>query len=60
MQSAGSDLDPTGAAQVGNHITDRPSSRVLAPPGGQSQVFFGDSPPRQVRAPAPLVGLCLP
>lgn len=28
--------------QVGNHITDRSSSRVLAPPGGASQVYFGD------------------
>lgn len=26
---------------VGNHITDRPSSRVTAPPGGASQVDFG-------------------
>ncbi|KAK9864519.1 hypothetical protein WJX84_004413 [Apatococcus fuscideae] len=29
---------------VGNHITGRPSSRVLAPPGGGSQIFFGDEP----------------
>mmetsp|Transcript_15991 Transcript_15991/g.48025 ORF Transcript_15991/g.48025 Transcript_15991/m.48025 type:complete len:235 (-) Transcript_15991:382-1086(-) len=36
---------------VGNHITDRPSSRVLAPPGGQSQVFFGEEPPRQAQMP---------
>lgn len=27
--------------QVGNFLSDRPSSRVLAPPGGASQVFFG-------------------
>jgi hypothetical protein len=29
------------ALQVGNFLSDRPSSRVLAPPGGASQVFFG-------------------
>eukprot|EP00197_Chlamydomonas_leiostraca_P015503 CAMPEP_0202867218 /NCGR_PEP_ID=MMETSP1391-20130828/8941_1 /ASSEMBLY_ACC=CAM_ASM_000867 /TAXON_ID=1034604 /ORGANISM="Chlamydomonas leiostraca, Strain SAG 11-49" /LENGTH=187 /DNA_ID=CAMNT_0049547235 /DNA_START=80 /DNA_END=643 /DNA_ORIENTATION=+ len=34
---------------VGNFITDRPSSRVLAAPGGKSQIVFGDSEP----APAP-------
>ncbi|GIL48538.1 hypothetical protein Vafri_5038, partial [Volvox africanus] len=28
---------------VGNFITDRPSSRVLAAPGGASQIVFGDS-----------------
>lgn len=38
-----------GGQNVGNHITDRPSSRVLAPPGGQSQVFFGDASPPQTR-----------
>ena len=27
--------------QVGNFLSDRPSSRVTAPPGGASQVFFG-------------------
>lgn len=26
---------------VGNFITDRPSSRVLAPPGGGSNIFLG-------------------
>lgn len=26
---------------VGNFITDKPSSRVLAPPGGKSQISFG-------------------
>ena len=26
---------------VGNFLTDRPSSRVLAPPGGGSQITFG-------------------
>lgn len=33
---------------VGNFITDRPSSRVLAPPGGSSQIIFG-----QAAAPRP-------
>ena len=27
---------------VGNFLTDRASSRVLAPPGGQSSIVFGD------------------
>lgn len=27
---------------VGNFLTDRPSSRVLSAPGGQSQITFGD------------------
>lgn len=26
---------------VGNFLTDRPSSRVLAPPGGASNIRFG-------------------
>ncbi|KXZ48333.1 hypothetical protein GPECTOR_28g739 [Gonium pectorale] len=30
---------------VGNFITDRPSSRVLAAPGGASQIVFGDAEP---------------
>ncbi|GMH32562.1 hypothetical protein BSKO_00396 [Bryopsis sp. KO-2023] len=32
---------PGGMQNVGNFLTDRSSSRVLAPPGGQSNVFFG-------------------
>eukprot|EP00955_Chlamydomonas_euryale_P066199 359472-Chlamydomonas_euryale.AAC.8 len=32
---------PGGQQNVGNFITDRPSSRVLAPPGGKSQISFG-------------------
>ncbi|GLC35207.1 hypothetical protein PLESTB_000565900 [Pleodorina starrii] len=28
---------------VGNFLTDRPSSRVLAAPGGASQIVFGES-----------------
>ena len=45
-------MQPNGAAtgnnyyrsegqNVGNFMTDRPSSRVLAPPGGGSQISFG-------------------
>uniref|UniRef100_A0A7S0S1Z3 SAP domain-containing protein n=1 Tax=Chlamydomonas leiostraca TaxID=1034604 RepID=A0A7S0S1Z3_9CHLO len=32
---------PGNCQNVGNFITDRPSSRVLAPPGGKSQITFG-------------------
>lgn len=28
---------------MGNFLTDRPSSRVLAAPGGVSQIVFGDN-----------------
>ena len=56
-------IQPDGAAtgnnyyrsegqNVGNFLTDRPSSRVLAPPGGGSQICFGGesalSPNRKV------------
>jgi hypothetical protein len=40
---------------VGNFLTDRPSSRVLAAPGGDSQIVFGsdaaslDAPAKKVR-----------
>lgn len=30
-----------GGQNVGNFLTDRTSSRVLAPPGGGSQITFG-------------------
>ena len=30
---------------VGNFLTERPSSRVLAAPGGASQIIFGDGAP---------------
>ena len=33
---------PGGQQNVGNFITDKPSSRVLAPPGGSSQIQFGN------------------
>lgn len=32
---------PGGQQNVGNFLSDRPSSRVLAPPGGKSQITFG-------------------
>ena len=35
--------------QVGNFLTDRPSLRVLAAPGGTSQVFFGDAAPEPIK-----------
>ncbi|KAK9833105.1 hypothetical protein WJX74_007342 [Apatococcus lobatus] len=38
---------------VGNHITGRPSSRVLAPPGGGSQIFFGNEEPQAQPAMMP-------
>lgn len=33
---------PGGLQNVGNFLTDRPSSRVLAAPGGASQIVFGE------------------
>jgi hypothetical protein len=30
---------------LGNFMTDRNSSRVLAPPGGQSSICFGNADP---------------
>lgn len=38
---------------VGNFLTDRNTSRVLAPPGGGSQVSFGDDAPAPPPPPAP-------
>ncbi|CAL8467267.1 g6803 [Coccomyxa elongata] len=35
---------------VGNFLTDRPSSRVLAAPGGASQIFFGEDEPAKKAA----------
>lgn len=35
---------------VGNFLTDRPSSRVLAAPGGASQIFFSDGGPAPAKA----------
>lgn len=32
---------------LGNFLTDRPSSRVSKPPGGASQIVFGDEAPAQ-------------
>uniref|UniRef100_A0A7R9V5W1 SAP domain-containing protein n=1 Tax=Chlamydomonas euryale TaxID=1486919 RepID=A0A7R9V5W1_9CHLO len=36
-----------GGQNVGNFLTDRASSRVLAPPGGGSQIVFGDEGPQR-------------
>jgi hypothetical protein len=48
------DLFPVSLPQVGNYITDRPSSRVTAPPGGASQVHFGPyDPTPEVRCLVP-------
>ena len=33
---------PAGQQNVGNYLTGRPSSRVLAPPGGATSIVFGD------------------
>lgn len=35
---------------MGNFLTDKPSSRVLAPPGGGSQIVFGGDVPTQAPA----------
>ena len=32
---------PQGCQNIGNHLTGRPTSRVLAPPGGRSSVVLG-------------------
>ena len=31
---------PGGAQNMGNFISDRPSSKVMQPPGGRSQIIF--------------------
>lgn len=38
---------------VGNFITDRCSSRVLAPPGGVTSIVFGDASSASEPAPSP-------
>jgi hypothetical protein len=38
---AGNNYARPAGQNVGNFLTDRPSSRVLAPPGGGSQITFG-------------------
>lgn len=40
--SAQNNYHRAAGQNVGNFMTDRPSSRVCAPPGGQSQIIFGD------------------
>ena len=37
----GNNYNRSEGQNVGNFITDKPSSRVLAPPGGGSQICFG-------------------
>jgi SPIRAL1-like protein len=46
---------PGGQQNVGNFLTDKPSSRVLAPPGGGSQIQFGNyhDPYVPQKSPAP-------
>ncbi len=44
---------------VGNFLTDRPSSRVLAAPGGASQIFFGEAEPaKKVSDPLTTLAPC--
>ncbi|KAG2487643.1 hypothetical protein HYH03_013781 [Edaphochlamys debaryana] len=53
---------PGGQQNVGNFITDRPSSRVLAPPGGGSQIAFGEynMPPPTAPRDSPYVASAPP
>ncbi|KAF5835602.1 hypothetical protein DUNSADRAFT_7150 [Dunaliella salina] len=39
---------------VGNYLTDRNTSRVLAPPGGHSQISLGGDEPAPAPRPAPM------
>ena len=43
---------------VGNFLTDRPSSRVLAAPGGISQIVFGDGAKGIVPKVGPFSSFC--
>lgn len=48
---------------VGNFLTDRPSSRVLAAPGGGSQICFGEDipePAKKVSRPHAFIELLRP
>lgn len=50
-----------GGQNVGNFLTERNSSRVLAVPGGTSQIVFGDDPPplaAKARPRRPLYSAC--
>lgn len=51
--------DAVGAEgqNVGNFLTDRPSSRVLAVPGGISQIVFGDGA-RGIKAKVRIPSCC--
>jgi hypothetical protein len=42
-----------GGQNVGNILSDRPSSRVLAAPGGKSQIVFGDADDASKASPRP-------
>lgn len=48
-------MRPSGQQNVGNFITDRASSRVLAPPGGVTSIVFGDAsnPCPNISIPSP-------
>lgn len=41
LGKGGNNYSRPGGQNVGNFITDKPTSKVLAPPGGSSSVFFG-------------------
>ncbi|XP_075264952.1 uncharacterized protein LOC142357159 [Convolutriloba macropyga] len=41
----------TGGQNVGNFMTERPTSRVLDQPGGKSQICLGDATPEKPAAP---------
>ncbi len=41
----GNNYSRPGGQNVGNFLTERNSSRVLAAPGGISQIVFGNDPP---------------
>ena len=48
-----------GGQNVGNIMSDRPSSRVLAAPGGKSQIVFGDSDDTNKARPGALLAACM-
>jgi len=44
LAPGGNNYSRPGGQNVGNFLTERNSSRVLAAPGGVSQIVFGDDP----------------
>jgi hypothetical protein len=44
LAPSGNNYGRPGGQNVGNFLTERNSSRVLAAPGGASQIVFGDDP----------------